>query len=246
MKFKMAISLIKHILFTSCTLFLAATLCSCGVNRYSYINLSPAKEVIRKATGEYESITKDDVEIRLSRVDFEKFEKSEKWKNKSDFMQLLKRLKKLKNTVFYLSIINDKGKELKLNPESVTIRTLGEYKESSYIPLATEDINSVIADLSGRKKKTVFSAGLASYFLTASQTLTDVTEKEYFLIFPYQSDEEQMVKVGFADFKIDNEPYDLEYSFFSADKLERTKRIATYSGMATGLIAIIVAVVGGV
>ena len=225
----------KAVAFILLFLFLNS---SCGSSKYRYLALSPLEQTQRKAYENYESVKNDDIEIRVARRLPDLILKSLKTlKNENEYQEaksVLKRIKKANYTIFLLSVVNDKNKKIVIDPQKLVLKFFGELTEKEFNPVKQKDFYDLT------KIKADGTDNLNPDFLISSKPLEISGNKEFFLVFPYEINDEHMTRITLKDVLIDEKEYNFEYFFYSANKYEKAKRMAQYTGMVMGGVALIV------
>ena len=226
----------KTLAFILLILFLNS---SCGSSKYKYLSLSPLEQTQIKAYEDYESVKNDDIEIRVGRRLPDSILKSLKiLKNKDEYQEaknVLKRIKKSDYAIFSLNIINEQNKKIVINPQKLILKFFAPLAEKEFNPVTEKDFYNLV------KLTTDSTESLNPNFLISSKPMEINGSKEFYLIFPYKIKDEHMTRITLKDVSIDEKEYDFEYLFYSANKYERAKRIAQYTGIVIGGVAIIVA-----
>lgn len=211
---------------------------SCGSSKYKYLSLSPLEQTQIKAYEDYESVKNGDIEIRIARKLPDSILKSLKTsKNENEYQEtksVLKRIKKADYAVFSLNVINEQNKKIVIDPQKLILKFFGELTEKEFNPVREKDFYDLT------KIKTDSTDSLNPNFLVSSKPIEISGSKEFFLVFPYKINDEHMTRITLKDVSIDEKEYDFEYLFYSANRYERAKRAAQYTGIVVGGIVVLV------
>ena len=215
---------------------------SCGSSQFKYLTLAPVEPSNRSAFENYESIKEGDVEIILARNSPDMALKKLKTEIKKNEYQVLesifKRIDKFDYTVFLLKITNKQNKKVVIDSVNLTLEYLGKLVEKEIKPIDEKDFQNII-----KLRERDEIRNYDYHFLNFRKNLETEKDEEFFIVFPYKIKEEHLIKVSLKNVYIDNKEYDLEYLFYGADRLEKTKRVCIYGGIIGGTIAVIVGVV---
>ena len=206
---------------------LIVQICGCAP-RYQYTALAPVEGKSRTALGEYEAIKVGETAFNLYRWNIKSFAKDleNEGKLEKEDKREIKRLKKAKYPVFLLVVEKKKEDVITIDPSGI---------EAVFLSRFEEDTQSNLREI----KKSI-----SENILTEKVINLEGEEKSaIYIVFPYEVEEEHMLRIDMSGIKINGEATDLQYSFHATDTWEGRKRVLQYTGLGIGTIAVVVGVI---